>query len=240
MDVVRIENLSKYYGTVKAVQNLNLTIQQGEIYGLLGPNGCGKTTTIKVLCGLLKPTSGKAYVLEKDSMSRAFLSDIGYMPQETALYSDLTVHDNLMIFGKIFGLSNAELARNEEELLKFIDLGEKRDVPITDLSGGMRHRVSLVCSMIHKPKVLFLDEPTVGVDPELRQSFWQNFTKLAKSGTTIIITTHYMDEAQHCSKIGLMRNGSLITEGAPAEILAQTRTKSLEDAFLALTARGLV
>ena len=171
MYVVRTENLCKNYGSLKAVDGLNLSIKEGEIYGLLGPNGCGKTTTIKVLCGLLKPTSGKGTVLGKDSMSRAFQSEIGYMPQEIALYDDLTVHDNLSTFGKIYGLSNEEIARNEKELLDFIELHEKRDVPISDLSGGMRHRVSLICSMIHKPKLLFLDEPTVGVDPELRQSF---------------------------------------------------------------------
>ncbi|UCH88859.1 MAG: ABC transporter ATP-binding protein [Thermoplasmata archaeon] len=237
MPIIQTKNLSKHFGTVKAVNNLNLTIQEGEIYGLLGPNGCGKTTTIKMLCGLLKPTSGSATVFEFDSMSRKFQQDIGYMPQETALYPDLTVHDNLTIFGKIFGLSNSELARNEKELLDFINLHEKRDVPITDLSGGMRHRVSLICSMIHKPKILFLDEPTVGVDPELRLNFWKNFNELGKTGTTIIITTHYMDEASHCTKIGLMRSGDLITEGTPADILAKTNTRSLEDAFLAFTAR---
>jgi ABC-2 type transport system ATP-binding protein len=213
MDVVRCEELSKHFGTLKAVDKLNLRIEQGEIYGLLGPNGCGKTTTIKMLCGLLKPTSGKAYVLQKGSMSRSFQQDIGYMPQETALYPDLTVHDNLVVFGKIFGLTNSELVQNENELLEFIDLHKKRNVPVSELSGGMRHRVSLICSMIHKPKLLFLDEPTVGVDPELLQSFWQNFGRLGKLGTTIIITTHYMDEAMHCTKIGLMRSGSLISEG---------------------------
>jgi ABC-2 type transport system ATP-binding protein len=147
------------------------------------------------------------------------------------------VHDNLTIFGKIYGLSNGEIARREKELLDFIDLRQKRDVMIQNLSGGMKHRVSLICSMIHEPRLLFLDEPTVGVDPELRVSFWETFEDLRKQGTTIILTTHYMDEAQHCSKIGLMREGNLISEGRPADILQQTGTRSLEDAFLALTVR---
>jgi ABC-2 type transport system ATP-binding protein len=237
MNVVRTENLCKHFGTVKAVNNLNLNIQQGEIYGMLGPNGCGKTTTIRMLCGLLKPTSGNAHIFGKDSMSRLFLKDIGYMPQETAMYLELTVHDNLMTFGKIYGLSSSELARNETELLEFIDLTEKRNEPISNLSGGMRHRVSLICSMIHKPKLLFLDEPTVGVDPELRQSFWQTFNKLGKQGTTIILSTHYMDEAQHCTRIGLMRAGNMIIEDTPGNVLKQTNTRSLEDAFLELTAK---
>ena len=178
--VVRTEELCKNFGTLKAVNKLDLTINEGEVYGLLGPNGCGKTTTIRVLCGLLRPSSGKAFVLESDSQSKTFLKDIGYMPQETALYPDLTVHDNLTIFGKIFGLNKADIARNEKELLDFIELHDKRNSVISELSGGMRHRVSLICSMIHKPRLLFLDEPTVGVDPVLRQEFWRNFNRLSR------------------------------------------------------------
>jgi ABC-2 type transport system ATP-binding protein len=238
MSVVHTKDLSKHFGSLKAVDKLNLAIEKGEIYGLLGPNGCGKTTTIKLLGGLLRPTDGSATVFNKDSQLRAHLPDVGYMPQETALYQDLTVHDNLMIFGKIFGMSNTELLKSEKELLDFIDLHAKRNEPISNLSGGMRHRVSLICAMIHNPKLLFLDEPTVGVDPELRQNFWESFRKLGRKGTTIIITTHYMDEAMNCTKIGLMRSGGLITEGLPDEILTQTGTRSLEDAFLELTRRG--
>lgn len=237
MIVIETNDLCKNFKDVQAVKHLNLAIKKGEIYGLLGPNGCGKTTTIRMLCGLLKPTAGSARVLGKSSLSRAYLEEIGYMPQETALYPELTVHDNLTIFGKIYGLTKGQISEREEELLDFIDLRQKRNVLISNLSGGMKHRVSLICSMIHKPGILFLDEPTVGVDPELRLNFWKNFNKLRKQGTTIILTTHYMDEAQHCSKIGLMREGVLISEGKPGDILKQTGTRSLEDAFLALTSR---
>jgi ABC-2 type transport system ATP-binding protein len=240
VDVIVTKDLGKNFGELKAVAGLDLKIKEGEVYGLLGPNGCGKTTTIRMLCGLLRPTNGAAKVLGHDSNSRAYLNDIGYMPQETALFTELTVHDNLLIFGRIFGMSTEQINKNENELLDFIDLHEKRNELISNLSGGMKHRVSLICSMIHKPKLLFLDEPTVGVDPELRVNFWKNFERLRKQGRTIIITTHYMDEAMHCTKIGLMREGDLIAEGKPGDILRDTGTHSLEDAFLALTSRRLV
>ena len=240
MKVISTERLSKNFGDVRAVSDLNLSISEGEVYGLLGPNGCGKTTTIRILCGLLRPTAGKASVLGHDSNSRAYLNDIGYMPQETALFTELTVHDNLVIFGRIFGLSTEQINKNEQELLDFIDLHGKRNELISNLSGGMKHRVSLICSMIHKPRVLFLDEPTVGVDPELRVNFWDSFETLRKQGRTIIITPHYMDEAMHCSRIGLMREGGLIAEGEPGDIFKDTGTRSLEDAFLALTSRRQV
>ncbi len=230
---VETKNLTKKYGDFTAVNNLNLRVNRGEIYGLLGPNGAGKTTTIKMLCGLLMPTSGDAYVLERkipDKMCTAPF--IGYMPQEIALYVGLTVHQNIEFYGKIFGLNKTKIEEREEELLKFIDLEEWRDELVGNLSGGMKHRVSLACTLIHDPKLLFLDEPTVGVDPELRVSFWNYFNELKDSGITILITTHYMDEARRCDRIGFMREGCLIGEGAPEELLDITKTDSLEDAFL--------
>ena len=235
---VETRQLVKKFGLFTAVDGLNLRIESGETYGMLGPNGSGKTTTIKMLCGLLKITSGEAFVLGKKAGDPYIAPRIGYMPQETALYLDLTVHDNIRLFGEIYGMSREDIEREEANLLRFIDLEEWRNAPISTLSGGMKHRVSLACSMLHNPELLFLDEPTIGVDPELRASFWDYFETLRKRGVTVIITTHYMDEAHHCSRVGLLRQGQLIAEGPPDEITKSAGATSLEDAFLTLARRG--
>jgi ABC-2 type transport system ATP-binding protein len=235
---VKTEKLTKKFGSFTAVSNLNLGLRKGEVYGLLGPNGAGKTTTIKMLCGLLKPTSGRALVLGKNIPDKSVLSSIGYMPQDTALYVGLTVHENMRFFGELFELGKGKIAEREDALLKFIDLEKWRDELIGNLSGGMKHRVSLACSLIHEPRLLFLDEPTVGIDPELRVSFWKYFNELKENGIAVMITTHYMDEARRCDRIGFMREGAMIAEGAPDQLLRDTGTDSLEDAFLEYTSRG--
>lgn len=171
--VIETRNLTKRFGSFTALSDLNLKIESGAIYGLLGPNGAGKTTAIKILCGLLKPTGGEAYIFSKKVPNRNILPQIGYMPQETALYLELSVHHNLALYGELYGMSRSTIAEREQELLQFIALEKWRNVPVSNLSGGMKHRVSLACSMIHKPNLVFLDEPTVGVDPELRASFWE-------------------------------------------------------------------
>jgi ABC-2 type transport system ATP-binding protein len=232
---IETKNLTKRFGIFTALDSLNLKIENGLIHGLLGPNGAGKTTAIKILCGLLRPTSGEAYIFGKKVPDRSILPRIGYMPQETALYPELSVHHNLAHYGEIYSMSRSRIAEREKELLQFIALEKWRNEPVSNLSGGMKHRVSLACSMIHEPKLLFLDEPTVGVDPELRASFWEYFNELKRKGITIVLTTHYMDEAQHCDRIGLLRLGKLIAEGAPGEVTRRTNTTSLEDAFLALS-----
>jgi len=235
---VETRQLTKRFGKFTAVDNLDLKINRGEIYGLLGPNGSGKTTTIKILCGLMKATSGEAIILGGKAGGSSIVSRTGYMPQETALYLDLTVHENIELFGEIYGMARTAISKAEKELLKFIELEKWRNSTVANLSGGMRHRVSLICSLLHNPDLLLLDEPTVGVDPELRASFWDYFNALRARGITIIITTHYMDEAHHCSKIGLLREGSLIAEGTPEDVTTLAGTKSLEDAFLVLAGRG--
>jgi ABC-2 type transport system ATP-binding protein len=207
------------------------------VYGLLGPNGSGKTTIIKMLCGLLKQSSGQMSILGQPVPDKAMMASIGYMPQETAIYMDNTVHENLRLFADIYGVQRDRVAEREAELLKFVDLAEWSDSLVSKLSGGMRHRASLACALVHEPKVLFLDEPTVGVDPELRATFWQYFNDMAAKGVTVIITTHYMDEASHCTRAGLLRQGKLIAEGAPSELRSMTGTESLEDAFLKLARR---
>ncbi len=229
---IETSNLVKKYGDFTAVDNLNLHVKKGEVYGLLGPNGAGKTTTIKLLCNLTKPISGNMYLLGKKVPNRSVVPDIGYMPQETALYDGLTVYQNMSFYGEIYGLSNGKIKARVQELLKFIDLEKWRNELIGNLSGGMKHRVSLACTLIHEPRILFLDEPTIGVDPELRVSFWNYFHKLKLMDITILITTHYMDEAQRCDRVGFMKNGDLIAEGQPADILHKSNTESLEDAFL--------
>ena len=235
---VETKGLSKKYGSFHALDSLDLRIRQGTVYGLLGPNGAGKTTAIKILCGLIKPSGGEGYVLGRKVPDRSVLPQVGYMPQETALYLDLTVHGNLRLYGQVYGLSAARIAEREKELLEFVALSKWRDSLVTNLSGGMKHRVSLACSMIHDPKLLFLDEPTVGVDPELRAAFWEYFDLLKKRGVTIVLTTHYMDEAQHCDRIALLRQGQLLAEGTPAEVIQSAGAAGLEEAFLALAKRG--
>jgi ABC-2 type transport system ATP-binding protein len=225
-------SLIKKFGDFTAIDQLDLKVLNGEIYGLLGPNGAGKTTMIKLLCGLLTPTYGTMRLFGREIPDKSIAPFIGYMPQETALYEGLSVHENIEFYGEVFGLDNAKIEERIGDLLKFIDLEKWRDELVGNLSGGMKHRVSLACTLIHEPKMLFLDEPTVGVDPELRVSFWDYFGKLKEAGITILITTHYMDEARRCDRVGFMKEGKLIAEGKPKELLEITGTDSLEDAFL--------
>jgi len=233
--VVEIHNLTKKFGSFTAVEALNLTIYKGEIYGLLGPNGSGKTTIIKMLCGLLQSTGGSAHIFGHPLPYNALMNQIGYMPQDTAIYHDNTVHENLQFFGGVYGMTKEHLEKKENEMLTFVNLNQWRDSLVSTLSGGMKHRLSLACALIHEPILVFLDEPTVGVDPELRATFWGYFGSLAEKGVTVIITTHYMDEADHCSRVGLLRQGHLIAEGRPSDLKQSTQTKSLEEAFLWLT-----
>lgn len=228
-------HLKKTYSSLVAVDDISFSIKKGEIYGFLGPNGSGKTTLIKMLCGLLRPTAGEAMIFGTSLPCKTVMNDIGYMPQDIAVYLDNTVHENLQFFAGMYGMSKERFHAREQEVLKFIDLMDRRDTMISTLSGGMRHRVSLACALIHEPRLLFLDEPTVGVDPELRVAFWNYFNVMAKKGITVVITTHYMDEADHCSRVALLRQGRLIAEGSPYSLKSKTGTRTLEDAFLSLS-----
>ncbi|MFA0834126.1 MAG: ABC transporter ATP-binding protein [Methanobacterium formicicum] len=234
---ITTSKLVKKFGNFMAVDNLNLQVKKGEIYGLLGPNGAGKTTLIKMLCSVLNPTSGQARVLGEEIPDGKVVSKIGYMPQETGLYLGLTVDQNMKFYGRIFNLKREEIEKREDELLKFVDLSDWKHEMVENLSGGMKHRVSLACTLIHQPELLFLDEPTVGVDPELRVSFWDYFNRLRERGVTILITTHYMDEARHCDRIGFMQRGRIIAEDAPSNLLEKSGKDSLEDAFLVFSGR---
>jgi len=238
MTAVVVRGLCKRFGDIVAVDALDLEIEHGEVYGLLGPNGAGKTTVIRMLVGLATPSSGEVRVLGRPSGDKANAKSIGYMPQELALYETLNVDENLDLFAELFEMPTERIGARKTEVLRFVALEERRGSIVHTLSGGMRHRVSLAVSLLHEPELLLLDEPTVGVDPELRASFWANFGHLKNQGKTVVITTHYMDEARHCDRIGLMHRGRLVAEGPPEDVVRRAGARDLEEAFLRLVSGG--
>ena len=231
---VGVDKASFSYGTVKALDELSLQVPAGVSFGLLGPNGAGKTTLIRLLVGLLRPKSGVVQVLgQKPSRKTSHL--IGYMPQLHSLYAELSIVQNVNFFAKIYRLADkAERAHRVEEVIKLVDLWPRRNDAVLKLSGGMKQRVSLACAIVHNPPLLFLDEPTVGLDPELRTTFWEHFTALTRQGVTIIISSHTMDDAAHCDQLAFMRDGKIIAQGTPDELQQATGKAgaTLEDAFL--------
>ncbi len=233
-EIVRTAGLTKKFGSLTAVKDFNFSVKEGDIYGLIGPNGSGKTTTVRIICGLLLPTTGEVYVLGRKMPDYSILPKISYMPQKNAVYTDLTVEENLRFFGQLQGLSSKEIKKRTDELLALVKLEGKRSELTSRLSGGMERRLSLIVSLIPDPELLLLDEPTAGVDPDLRILFWQSLKKLAEHGTTLLITTHYLEEAARCNRIGLMRKGQLIREAPPESLTKDTGSKSLEEAFLKL------
>ncbi len=228
------DSISKSYGPIKALCSVSLRVQSGVTFGLIGPNGAGKTTLIRVLLGLTPPDLGMARVLGQPIPPRVVLPRIGYMPQEVAIYADLTVMENLALFGRLSGMDGAAIVRRTDEILRLVDLTERCHDLTSKLSAGMRRRTSLAVALLHDPDLLLLDEPTVGIDPELRATFWSFFEELTAQGKTVLITTHYMDEASHCGLVGLIHRGRLLAVDTPEAITSQTETASLEDAFLAL------
>ncbi|MBI3915048.1 MAG: ABC transporter ATP-binding protein [Chloroflexi bacterium] len=222
-------DLDKSFGAIHAVQDVNIKINRGEIYGLLGPNGSGKTTLIRMLVGLIKPTRGYVSMLGARMPNKRVLGRIGYMTQTTAVYNDLSVQENLEFFGALLG--GVKKAR-VQELMELVELRERAHSLASTLSGGMKQRTSLACALVHRPDLLFLDEPTVGVDPQLRRTFWQYFRSLASEGVTIVVSSHVMDEAERCDRLGFIRAGKLFAEGSADELRARAGTANLEDAFL--------
>jgi ABC-2 type transport system ATP-binding protein len=231
---ITVSRLAFYYGGLKVIDDMSLEIEAGTSYGLLGPNGAGKTTLIRLLVGLLKPAAGSIRCLGKaPSPANARLR--GYMPQLPALYSELSVEQNIDFFGRIYGLKDSrERAPRVAEVVKLVDLWPKRKTQIMKLSGGMKQRVSLGCAIVHRPRLIFLDEPTVGLDPELRVHFWEYFEGLTREGATLVISSHTFDDAAHCQKLAFLRLGRVVAEGTPVELRAATGRpeSSLEDAFL--------
>ena len=225
MNAISITALVKSYGKVTALQGIDLAVPQGMIYGVVGPNGAGKTTLIKTLVGVARPTSGTARVLELDPLNDkwALRKQIGYMPQDAALYETLSARDNITFLGK--AQSVEDLDQKVDEVIAFTELASRARDPIHTLSGGMRKRVSLACALIHQPKVLFLDEPTAAVDPQLRARSWALFRKLAKNGTTLFISTHLMDEALLCDRVTILNQGRVILVDSPQNIMQRGKTR---------------
>ncbi len=233
---IRIEALHRRFGDLVAVERLDLEIPAGQIFGLLGANGSGKTTTIRMLTGLLAPTSGRAWVAGIDVVAEpeAVRRRLGYMSQRFGLYDDLTVEENLRFYAGLYGLVGEPGRARVEELLAGLGFTERRRQLAGTLSGGWKQRLSLACATAHRPAVLFLDEPTAGVDPAARRHFWEVIRGLAAGGTTIVVTTHYMDEAERCERLAMLWRGRLVAVGTPAEIEQQLGAPTLEDAFIAL------
>ncbi len=221
-DAVRTEKLTKKFGDIVAVDDLDLTVNRGEIYGFLGPNGAGKTTTIRMLCGILEPTSGGGRVLGYDIAGEAeqIKRRIGYMSQRFSLYEDLTVAENVDFYASIYGLVGPVKKERTEEVFETAGLEGRTGQLAGTLSGGQKQRLALGCALVHRPELLFLDEPTAGVDPVSRRDFWGLLYELAAAGTTILVTTHYMDEAEHCNRLGFIYGGKLIAEGNPDALKA--------------------
>jgi ABC-2 type transport system ATP-binding protein len=217
---IEVSGLTKKFGEFVAVNNVTFEVSRGEIFGFLGPNGAGKTTTIRMLLGLLTPTSGSARVVGFDVVKEieAVRKRIGYMSQKFSLYNDLTVEENLNFYGGVYGVLGRRLKERKEYILKMAGLvGRERELT-RNLSGGWKQRLALGAAIIHEPEALFLDEPTAGVDPISRRTFWELIYELAEAGTTILVTTHYMDEAEHCQNLVFIQRGNLVAKGSPEEI----------------------
>jgi ABC-2 type transport system ATP-binding protein len=227
---VEVDGVVKSFGDVQALDGVSLRIREGEIYGLLGPNGSGKTTLIRALVGLVGPEAGTVTVLGHRMPNLQVLQHVGYMTQAAALYPDLSVDENLRFFAAISGAE-----AGVDEALDFVDLKARRGSVVSTLSGGMRTRASLACALVHRPRLLLLDEPTVGVDPQLRAQLWDRFRRMADQGTTILVSSHVMDEAERCERLGLILFGRLLAEGSSRELQERAGTTDLEAAFLKLS-----
>ena len=234
--VVHTDRLTKVFDSVTAVDGVTFDIARGEIFGILGPNGSGKTTTIRILCGLLEPTSGAATVAGFDvrTQSEQIRRNIGYMSQRFGMYDDLTIAENLDFYASLYGLSGGEKRKRISGLYEQLGLGPRSRQLVGTLSGGWKQRVSLACAIAHHPEILCLDEPTAGVDPAARRRFWETIHDLASAGTTIVVTTHYMDEAARCERIAFLSRGHLIALGTAEEITRQFGKPSIEDVFIEL------
>ena len=227
---IEARGLSKVFGSLRAVSSLDLDVPRGEIYGFLGPNGSGKSTTIRMLCGLLEPTEGSAVVLGTTvpGDTRSLKSRIGYMTQKFSLFADMTVAENLQFIAEIYSYPRAERRARIEALLERYNLVEQRRQLAGTMSGGQKQRLALACAVLHHPDLLLLDEPTSAVDPQSRRDFWANLFRLAEAGTTIMVSTHYMDEAERCHRLAILDRGVKVADGTPGDLKDQTGMHVIE------------
>lgn len=230
-NVVQIQNVDRYFGKKSVLNNISMNISEGEIFGILGPSGSGKTTLIKLIAGIDKSSKGEVLVYEKEMPNFTVLSSIGYMGQSDALYTDLTGADNLSFFGALYNLKGKELKDRIQEVAEIVGLEDALSKHVNQYSGGMKKRLSLAIAILHKPTLLILDEPTVGIDPVLRKQIWNQFTDMKKQGTTIIITTHIMEEAEKCERIGLIRERELIALDTTENLISRSQTGKIEDLY---------
>ena len=237
---IETNNLTKKFGSYTAVDHINVSVKQGEIFGFLGANGAGKTTAIRMLCGLLTPSSGSGQVAGFDIMKETpkIRSRIGYMSQKFSLYPDLVVRDNLKLYGSLYGLAKTALEQRIAEMSGMLGLADLLPRVTGTLPWGWQQRLSLACANLHKPQILFLDEPTGSVDPVSRRNFWELIQSLSETGTTIFVTTHHMDEAEYCHRISIMINGKIAAIDSPQALKEQNHCDTLLDAFLAIVEGG--
>ncbi|MCA1990396.1 MAG: ABC transporter ATP-binding protein [Desulfarculus sp.] len=219
-DAIVVEGLTRDFGKFRAVDQVSFRVRRGEIFGFLGPNGAGKSTTIRMLCGLLLPSGGRGSVAGLDVVAenKRIKQVIGYMSQRFSLYDDLTVQENLSFFGGVYGLSPSRVAQRSEEVLHLVGLSDRRHDLTGTLAGGLRQRLALASAILHQPEILFLDEPTSGVDPNSRRNFWDIIGDMAAQGVTILVTTHYLDEAEYCDRLVLIYQGRVVAQGSPQEL----------------------
>ncbi|NDI33543.1 ABC transporter ATP-binding protein [Chengkuizengella sediminis] len=229
---IRVEQLTKKFNKKTILNEISLDIPCAKITGLLGPSGAGKTTLIKQIAGMDTPDQGHIYVLSKKMPSIDMINRIGYMAQSDALYNELSAYDNLDFFAQLYGLKGKAKKQRIHEVMELVDLTADLRKKVSKYSGGMKRRLSLAIALVHQPEILLLDEPTVGIDPVLRQSIWSELDILSEQGTTIIVTTHVMDEAEKCHQLAMLRNGEMIAFDTPKKLVEDTETKSIEEAFL--------
>ena len=235
--IIKVDNLVKKFGDFTAVDKISFQVPKGEIFGFLGANGAGKTTAIKMLCGLSKPTSGSANIAGYDLVKQAeqVKLNIGYMSQKFSLYDDLTIGENIDFYGGLYRLNGQELRQKKDSILQELALVKQRKDLVKSLPLGWKQKLAFSVATIHQPKILFLDEPTSGVDPITRRKFWEIITATANQGITIFVTTHYLDEAEYCDRISIMVNGKIIALDSPANLKAQLNVQTTAEIFAKLT-----